>query len=128
MSSPEEVGFAVLSRKFRRSLLDFFIRRTGSRIDAEDMVQDVFMRLAALRDLGPIYCGQGLLFRIASNLMLDRQRRNTVRTRAKLEQDVNRSEEHTSELPVTNAHLVCRILLEKKKNTQINTKQTNTNN
>src|SRR3546814_2038005 len=29
-----------------------------------------------------------------------------------------RSEEHTSELPVTNAHLVCRLLLEKKKKTQ----------
>src|SRR3546814_2824317 len=27
-----------------------------------------------------------------------------------------RSEEHTSETPVTNAHLVCRLLLEKKKN------------
>src|SRR3546814_19477742 len=53
------------------------------------MVQDVFMRLAALRDLGPIYCGQGLLFRIASNLMIDRTRRNTVRTRAKLDPDVN---------------------------------------
>src|SRR3546814_8621332 len=26
--------------------------------------------------------------------------------------DVPRSEEHTSELPVTNAHLVCRLLLE----------------
>src|SRR3546814_8394164 len=26
-----------------------------------------------------------------------------------------RSEEHTSELPVTNAHIVCRLLLEKKK-------------
>src|SRR3546814_10523131 len=29
----------------------------------------------------------------------------------------NRSEEHTSD-PVTNAHLVCRLLLEKKKNKQ----------
>src|SRR3546814_1051787 len=29
-----------------------------------------------------------------------------------------RSEEHTSELPVTNAHLVCRLLLEKKKQYQ----------
>src|SRR3546814_3911846 len=29
----------------------------------------------------------------------------------------NRSEEHTSD-PVTNAHLVCRLLLEKKKKTQ----------
>src|SRR3546814_10693714 len=28
---------------------------------------------------------------------------------------LDRSEEHTSELPVTNAHLVCRLLLEKKK-------------
>src|SRR3546814_6660042 len=27
----------------------------------------------------------------------------------------SRSEEHTSALPVTNAHLVCRLLLEKKK-------------
>src|SRR3546814_9623388 len=27
-----------------------------------------------------------------------------------------RSEEHTSELPVTNAHLVCRLLLENKQN------------
>src|SRR3546814_9485226 len=27
---------------------------------------------------------------------------------------IERSEEHTSELPVTNAHLVCRLLLEKK--------------
>src|SRR3546814_7264432 len=30
---------------------------------------------------------------------------------------VVRSEEHTSELQVTNAHLVCRLLLEKKKKT-----------
>src|SRR3546814_3828536 len=29
----------------------------------------------------------------------------------------NRSEEHTSGTPVTNAHLVCRLLLEKKKTT-----------
>src|SRR3546814_3788385 len=28
----------------------------------------------------------------------------------------SRSEEHTSELQVTNAHIVCRLLLEKKKN------------
>src|SRR3546814_4948508 len=30
-----------------------------------------------------------------------------------------RSEEHTSETPVTNAHLVCRLLLEKKKKRDI---------
>src|SRR3546814_1046420 len=32
--------------------------------------------------------------------------------------DQVRSEEHTSETPVTNAHLVCRLLLEKKKQKQ----------
>src|SRR3546814_7980969 len=32
---------------------------------------------------------------------------------------IRRSEEHTSETPVTNAHLVCRLLLEKK-NTTVN--------
>src|SRR3546814_5237251 len=35
----------------------------------------------------------------------------------------HRSEEHTSETPVTNAHLVCRLLLEKKK-----TRESDTNN
>src|SRR3546814_5018669 len=40
---------------------------------------------------------------------------------------VSRSEEHTSETPVTNAHLVCRLLLEKKKlkNISINITQIN---
>src|SRR3546814_2679564 len=33
---------------------------------------------------------------------------------ARLSRRFSRSEEHTSELPVTNAHLVCRLLLEKK--------------
>src|SRR3546814_9834884 len=40
--------------------------------------------------------------------------------RCYVDQYVFRSEEHTSELPVTNAHLVCRLLLEKKKQTNIN--------
>src|SRR3546814_5961951 len=34
------------------------------------------------------------------------------------EADHGRSEEHTSGTPVTNAHLVCRLLLEKKKKQQ----------
>src|SRR3546814_2570247 len=35
----------------------------------------------------------------------------------------SRSEEHTSELQVTNAHLVCRLLLEKKKQIHIQIKK-----
>src|SRR3546814_7518404 len=37
-----------------------------------------------------------------------------------------RSEEHTSGTPVTNAHLVCRLLLEKKKEDKINTRTQDT--
>src|SRR3546814_5977380 len=39
-----------------------------------------------------------------------------------------RSEEHTSETPVTNAHLVCRLLLEKKKKAIKYTRYTNIKN
>src|SRR3546814_4655587 len=40
-----------------------------------------------------------------------------TRSRRQRHRLLRRSEEHTSELPVTNAHLVCRLLLDKKKTT-----------
>src|SRR3546814_5993680 len=40
--------------------------------------------------------------------------RCSVRVTSALSPTASRSEEHTSELQVTNAHLVCRLLLEKK--------------
>src|SRR3546814_8684290 len=43
----------------------------------------------------------------------DDRRAREVRNRAP--EGCDRSEEHTSETPVTNAHLVCRLLLEKNK-------------
>src|SRR3546814_2896614 len=39
-----------------------------------------------------------------------------------LDQAADRSEEHTSELQSTNAHLVCRLLLEKKKTNDYQTR------
>src|SRR3546814_8971351 len=50
----------------------------------------------------------------AAELMADLYRRYA---QPLTDEQLFRSEEHTSELPVTNAHLVCRLLLEKKKNT-----------
>src|SRR3546814_5288971 len=49
-----------------------------------------------------------------AKLQLGRQ----AQARADVGQEVGRSEEHTSEL-VTNAHIVCRLLLEKKKKNKI---------
>src|SRR3546814_2723905 len=55
---------------------------------------------AAIATANPSRCS--FIFRRCADLRLSRP---------------SRSEEHTSEPPVTNAHLVCRLLLEKKKNT-----------
>src|SRR3546814_10481889 len=42
-------------------------------------------------------------------------RRGATPARPSQSPEAERSEEHTSELPVTNAHIVCRLLLEKEK-------------
>src|SRR3546814_16796957 len=44
-SAEDRAALERLDRKFRRSLLTYFGRRTSDRCDLEDMVQDVFVRL-----------------------------------------------------------------------------------
>src|SRR3546814_6294574 len=51
---------------------------------------------------------------------LDRGELDKIIDRGSASAAAPRSEEHTSELQVTNAHLVCRLLLEKKKKTTHN--------
>src|SRR3546814_10846309 len=66
--------------------------------------------LVALVFCGLLFLFFALLFcsgrKITKNGRSERNRRGTRR--------LSRSEEHTSELPVTNAHLVCRVLIEQK--------------
>jgi RNA polymerase sigma-70 factor (ECF subfamily) len=59
-------------------LLRFFQRRVGSTDEANDLVQDVFSRLAA-QDLNAIDNIQGYIFKIAANVVRDRARRAGVR-------------------------------------------------
>lgn len=63
---------------FRTPLLRFFQRRVGPGEDADDLVQDVFSRLAA-QDLDSIENVQGYLFQIAANVLRDKARRAGVR-------------------------------------------------
>src|SRR3546814_4259235 len=51
-------------------------------------------------------------------MMTARSSANATWRKRSMTRRPDRSEEHTSELPVTNAHLVCRLLLEKKKKKQ----------
>lgn len=66
-----------LTARFRRPLVRFFFRRAGNRDDAEDLAQEVLLRLVrrdeAVRN-PDIY-----VFRIAANLLRDRARMSVTR-------------------------------------------------
>lgn len=64
--------------QYRSPLLRFFQRRVSASEDADDLVQDVFSRLATI-DLGKIENLQGYVFQVAANVMRDKARRAHVR-------------------------------------------------
>src|SRR4051812_36637589 len=82
-----------LSLRYRAPLWGFFEKRVRgiAPADIEDLVQEVFLRLAQRADLGEIGQIEGYLFQTAANLMKDRARRQAVReplsTEAEFSQD-----------------------------------------
>lgn len=77
-------GLAELYAMHRAELLRFLTARTGHAAEAEDILQEVWLRIDAAPS-GPISNGRGYLYRIAQNLVLDRLRE--ARRRAAREQD-----------------------------------------
>lgn len=78
-ADPSPLVAAYLAR--RQDLLRFFILRLGSAAAAEDLVQDVYLRISA-GGIGPVDNPMAYLYRLGSNLMLDRlkqQRRSVAR-------------------------------------------------
>lgn len=76
---PEQSDYTALNSRYRGALLAFFLRRTGNYSDAEDLVQEVFVRLLASDHGGGPRGGYSFIFEIAANLLRDRHRRATVR-------------------------------------------------
>jgi RNA polymerase sigma-70 factor (ECF subfamily) len=72
-------GFDELIRRLRPSLLRFFRRRTPSAAVAEELVQDLFVRLLRRSDLFQLENIDGYVFEAASNLARDRARRDAAR-------------------------------------------------
>lgn len=68
----------ALDRRFRPALMAFFSRRLGSRVDAEDLTQEVFVRLAS-GQANQLDHADAYVFQIAANLLRDRGRRLAVR-------------------------------------------------
>lgn len=73
-----DTGLAELYRLHRAELLRFLTARTGDLAEAEDVVQDVWLRIGTASP-GPIGNGKSYLFRIAHNLVLDRVRQRKRR-------------------------------------------------
>jgi len=63
------------SRRYRPALLRFFQRRMPAGADREDLVQEVFLRLAKHDDLAAIGHVEGYLFQAAGNVLKDWRRR-----------------------------------------------------
>lgn len=70
------------SRRYRPALLRFFQRRMPRGADREDLVQEVFLRLARRTDLAAIENIDGYLFHAAANVLTDWRRRQSARAAA----------------------------------------------
>jgi len=68
-----------LSRQWRPALIAFFVRRVGSHAEAEDLTQEVFIRL--LNGTNQVSNPEAFIFEIARNLVNDHARKLKVRDR-----------------------------------------------
>jgi RNA polymerase sigma factor (sigma-70 family) len=66
------------SRRYRPALLSFFQRRMPPGADREDLVQEVFLRLARRDDLAGVENIDGYLFHAAANVLTDWRRRQVT--------------------------------------------------
>lgn len=74
---PETDG-GLLSQRFRPALMAFFLRRIRNHAEAEDLTQDVLMKIAQ-QGLGSVQRPEAYVFQMAANLLRDRGRRLKVR-------------------------------------------------
>ena len=74
LATQEELHTWLYAR-FRRPLLAYFKRRIGDRSEAEDLTQQVFVRLIAHASPEAIDNVDAFIFKVASNLLHDRNRR-----------------------------------------------------
>jgi RNA polymerase sigma factor (sigma-70 family) len=68
-----------LARRYYAPLTSFFRKRTRNADEVQDLVQQVFLRLAQHRDLGTVRNAEGYLFQTAANTLKDHARNAAVR-------------------------------------------------
>lgn len=72
----------ALARRYALPLRRYFERRVGNQQDVPDLVQDVLVRLARLRDLSTLEQPENYLFRTASSALRDQQRKDSTHRRS----------------------------------------------
>lgn len=78
MVESEQEGIVMLGRRYRPALMAFFVRRIRNPAEAEDLTQEVLVRLMEMSG-DAVANPEAYIFRIAANLVRDRHRRLQVR-------------------------------------------------
>jgi RNA polymerase sigma factor (sigma-70 family) len=94
-ATPSTSLSAALDSRYRRPLMNFFVRRVRDRAEAEDLTQQAFMRLMSATQRGEVENVESFLFTIAGNLVRDHHRRSIRRS---LDQTVSVDAELIAEL------------------------------
>lgn len=71
--------FAHLDARYRAPLMSFFLRRVGSRTEAEDLTQEVFLRIVRRGSIENLVGSDAFIFKVAMNILRDRARRRETR-------------------------------------------------
>ncbi len=79
MQTQDKAVASALSQRFRPALIAFFLRRIRNHTEAEDLTQEVLLRVAQRGAQIDASRPDAYIFQIAANLLRDRGRRNIVR-------------------------------------------------
>ena len=93
---PEEKNNQIIQaiRSYGKGLLGFIRRRVKSDADAEDILQDVWYQLSAVVNAEPIEQTGAWLYRVATNKIIDKNRKKTEELL-----DLNFSDDEDDESP-----------------------------
>jgi RNA polymerase sigma factor (sigma-70 family) len=88
-----------LARRYYGPLASFFHKRTRNADDVQDLVQQVFLRLAQSPRFDEIRNPEGYIFQTAANALKDHARRRSVRERFSAGQPLENDDEHSEFSP-----------------------------
>ena len=88
-----------LARRYYAPLASFFRKRTSNAAQVQDLVQQVFLRLAQHRKLDAIHNPDGYIFQMAANALKDQARQNETRARFERQTLETQSDAHSDFSP-----------------------------